>query len=195
MTAPRMLRGFCLVILALAATACQRTSFELPPIAASGCDPALVGRWQSLDSDDRATDDIVLDFDAACMLRVGPAVPDPKKPPTPTQAHAGRHGDARYLWVDAAWLSALYESSEPVPPGDVVVMRYRATAEGLELQGSDDKAIARAIAAGEIPGQSSGEGPNLRNRITGGPHPRVLDRPDAFSAALMRFRRLPVSAE
>jgi len=179
--------GLMAVVLLL--TACQGTAFEKPPIADSPCDARLAGHWDSIG--DKADEDgeVQLDVSDACDLAVFERKQGKILAGSPTRLHVGQLGDWRYLWVDAQWSKQRFDTGLPVRPGDIYLMRYQLRKGELVLNVPDDKLIAHRIIDGDIPGQVSKDDQNLQNRITGGPHPQLLDSPGFFRRDEMRFRR------
>lgn len=188
-------RLLALLLAACALGACSNTQFERPPVAEADCDPLLAGDWEPVPEEGDKPAGFRLHVSADCLVRVSETKPGAAQAAGPTRVHVGAPGDAAYAWVDGAWVVAVFESREPAVAGDVLVVRYRAMPATLELQMPDDKAIAAAIGAGDIPGVTSGEGSDVRNRITGGPHPQVLERADFFVPTPLRFRRVEAVAE
>jgi hypothetical protein len=178
----------CGAALTLCLAGCQGTTFEKPPIAESACDPALVGHWSSIGDSPSDNGDVLLDVSASCRLEVIDHNQGAIRQGEPTQVHVGKLGSNRYFWVDAAWAQQRFESELTVHAGDVHVLRYRIEKGDLVLNTTDDKAIAARITAGEIPGETHDTGKGLQNRITGGPHPKLLDSKGFFSTETARFR-------
>lgn len=183
------MRFLLLMAASLLLSACQGTAFELPPIADAPCDARLAGHWDSIG--DRADEDgeVQLDVSDSCSLSVYERKQGKIVSGDPTQLHVGQLGEWWYLWVDAEWSRKRFDTGLPVRPGDIYLMRYELRKGELVLNMPDDKAIAHRIIDGQIPGQVSKDDQNLQNRITGGPHPRLLDSPGFFSRDEMRFRR------
>jgi hypothetical protein len=59
----------------------------------------------------------------------------------------------------------------------------------MDMQATDDKAIAHLIIDEKIPGDVSRRDGNLLNRITGAAHPEVLAMPGVFEDKKLSFRR------
>jgi hypothetical protein len=186
---PASTRALAPVLLSLLLCACQGTSFEQPPIAASDCDPALGGHWSSLDDDPEDNGDVQLDVDADCDVLVSERKDGAMRAGEPTRLSVGEDGGARYLWVDATWSARRFESKFEPAPDDVNLMRYTVEGKRLLMHAPDDKAIAHRIVDGDIPGETVKDDRGLDNRITGGPHPEVLALPGFFAAPELRFER------
>lgn len=190
----KTIRGlFALPCLLLAA--CQVTTFEKAPIAASsGCDPALVGTWSSIDPGGDAEDDgeVMLEIGADCALSYRERDADGRIREVPaTPLRVGRHGAHAYGWVDGAWgLRAAEEEEHTVPAGDVIVLRYALDGDTLSVWSTDDKAIAHAIVDDDLNGHTTAGGGDIVNRLTGEQDPAVLDRPGFFDAEPGTFRRV-----
>lgn len=197
MNGARAARVACLAALLAAGCllgACSNTQFERVPVTEGSCDPLLVGDWDPIDEESGKPAEFRLHVSADCMVHLTETKPGAAQAAGPTRVHVGHQGEVAYAWVDGAWAAAMFESRYPAVPGDVMVVRYRATPTTLELQMPDDKAVAAGIAGGEIPGETQGDGSDVRNRITGGPHPELLDRADFFSANVARFSRVEAVA-
>jgi len=184
-----------LVAALLLLSACQGTAFEKPPLADSPCDVRLAGHWESVGDRAEENGEVQLDISDSCNLAVSERKQGKIIEGEPTRLHVGQLGAWWYLWVDAEWSRKRFDTGLPVRPGDVYLMRYELRKGELVLNMPDDKLIAHRIIDGDIPGQVSKDDQNLQNRITGGPHPRLLDSPGFFSREAMRFRRGKGSAQ
>jgi len=180
----------CLASALALLAACQSTTFEKPPIAEAACDGRLTGHWNSID-DERQEDDgeFQIDVSDTCILNVSDLHQGEMRHGEPTQLHVGVAGDQRYLWVDSAWSDQRFEANLKAPVGDVYVLRYELKRDELILHTTNDKAVAHRIIDDEIPGDTQKIGHDLQNRITGGPHPQLLEKPGLFSDKPIRFRR------
>jgi hypothetical protein len=184
----KTIRGLCALPCLLLA-ACQVTTFEKAPIAASpGCDPALAGRW--IAADEGGEVELVVGPD--CTLSVAERENDGWKvpPKPPTTLHVGRHGDRNYGWVDATWgLMVADEADRVLPEGDVVVLRYRIEGDRLLVWGADDKAIAHRIVDGDLQGRTQVDGSDIINRLSGDQPAEVLEERSFFEAEPEIFLR------
>ena len=182
------------LLLAIAACAllgaCQGTTFQTAPLAESSCDGGLQGRWLSIgDSGNDADGEVELRIGADCRAELDEHEKDGTRTGPSTLVHVGRAGSQSYLWVDAAWALARFGPSRTAPAGDVFVLRYRLRGDRLELQTTDDKAVAHLIIDEKIPGDVQRLDGSLLNRITGGAHPDVLAMPGVFERKRLSFRR------
>ena len=189
MTVATIARTALSLLAAALLAACQGTSFEKPPIADAGCDPALAGTWLSQDEGPADEGEVVLLVDARCRVHVEEHEATGVKRGDGVQAHLGRHGKHDYLWVDARWAHARFDEPQAPPAGDVYLLRYQREGELLTLWTPDDKPIAHAIIDNDLTGEVVSRDNRLFNRLTGEPGPDVLDRPGFFKAEPVRFRR------
>jgi hypothetical protein len=182
--------------------ACQMTTFETPPLAATpGCDPALVGRWGSDDGEDPPTPrptnakyvpppELVLVIDAACSLDVEEYTQDGVRHGEPTRLHLARQGELRYAWVDAGWAMARFREEHRFPAGDILLMRFTLDGDRLDVFNIDDKLAAHAIIDGDLTGEVQYTDHELYNRLTGEQAPAVLGHTGLFDAEPGTFTRL-----
>jgi hypothetical protein len=179
-----------LVACCLLLGACQGTTFQTAPLAELPCDGGLAGQWLSISDDKKEADgEVELRIDASCHAEIDEHEKDGTRTGPATLVHVGRAGRQDYLWVDAGWALARFGPSRTVPAGDVFVMRYRLRGNRMDMQATDDKAIAHLIIDEKIPGDVSRRDGNLLNRITGDAHPEVLAMPGVFEDKMLRFRR------
>ena len=176
----------CLVVLACG---CQATSFQNPPLADSGCDPALAGDWVSLDDAGTPNGELRLSLTAKCELNV--AGTEVKQPDAgPTQVHLGRRGNTDYAWFNAAWSNHVFDVKEfEADPQDVYLFRYEVQGQELIMRAIDHKAVAHRIIDGGISGTVRSDENVLVNRVTGPARADILDYPDLFSKESSRFAR------
>ena len=198
MNAVRALFALPCVLLA----ACQMTTFETPPLAATpGCDPALAGRWGSTDDEDPPAPrpanakyapppELVLVIDAACSLDVEEYAQEGVRRGEPTRLHLAREGELRYAWVDAGWAMERFREDHRFPDGDIVLMRYTIDGDRLDVFNIDDKATAHAIIDGDLTGEVRYADNELHNRLTGVQAPEVLGRAGLFDAEPGTFFRM-----
>jgi hypothetical protein len=183
----RLLAGTGLLALLCA---CQGTTFQTPPLAAAGCDPALPGRWISINENGRPDGEMVLLFSANCQLDVTDRANGKLREGEATQAFVARSGIHTYMWVNAGWAAQRFDFADlAVNPGDVFLMRYAWDHGELLFNDVDDKAVAHLIIDGKIPGTVDYQDDRLLNRITGPARPEALAVPGVFSAEVLRFRR------
>lgn len=183
----------CLAAAVLILGGCQITTFEKPPIAETACDAGLAGHWSSIGDEHEDDGDVQLDMTQTCSLNVSDLHQGEMRHGEPTQVHIGQMVEHRYLWVDSAWAEKRFESELTPRPGDVYLLRYELKGDELVLYSPDDKLIAHRIIDDEISGDTSKIEYDLHNRITGGPHPLLLDTPGFFKAESIRFRRGPIT--
>lgn len=188
---PAMIKTAAALCAAVLLAACQATSFEKPPIADAGCDPALAGTWLSQGEDADEEGEVVLLVDARCRLHVEEHESTGIKRGDGIQAHLGRYGKHHYLWVDANWVHSRFDEPHAPPAGDVYLVRYRRDGDTLTLWTTDDKPIAHAIIDNDLTGEVISRDNRLFNRLTGEPGPDVLDRPGFFKAEPALFHRKP----
>ncbi|KFN48949.1 hypothetical protein [Arenimonas composti] len=173
--------------------ACQATSFEKAPLAAEpGCDPALVGRWNSLEDDGQAgaASEIRLRIDASCLLVVDMRSEGSRRIDE-TRISIARHEGLAYAWFDANWPLRLGREDYRFPAGDVMLVRWRIDGEELLVWQVADKPLAHAIIDGEVAGETRFADSTLFNRLTGEANPDLLGRSGLFAAEPGRFRRDP----
>ncbi len=183
------MRIIALLAAMLLLSACQGTAFEKPPLGDAPCDARLAGHWDSIGEGSDEDGEVQLDVSDACDLAVSERKQGQMLQGDPTRLHVGQLGQGLYLWVDAEWSKRRFSTGLPVRPGDVYLMRYQFRKGELVLNMPNDKLIAHRIIDGDITGQVSKDDQNLQNRITGGPHPTLLDSPGFFSRDELRFRR------
>lgn len=170
--------------------ACQGTTFQTPPLAAGACDPALPGRWISINEDGRPDGEMVLLFSGDCQLDVTDRSNGKVREGDATQAYMAKPGVDGYMWVNAGWAAQRFDFADlAVNPGDVFLMRYSLDQGELLFNDMDDKAVAHLMIDGKIPGTVDYQDDRLLNRITGPARPEVLAVPGVFSAEVLRFRR------
>lgn len=179
---------------AVSLSGCETTSFEKAPLVEAACDPGLVGHWDSVGGTEESDGDVQLDIAGDCTLRLIDLHQGAKRAGEATQLHVGTHEGTRYLWLDSAWSLARFDSDLRAAPGDVLVLRYSTQRGELVVNVPDDKAIAHHILDGEAPGSTAKDDDGLQNRITGGPHPKLLANDWFFDREELRFRRVPAPA-
>jgi len=174
---------------------CEVTTFEKAPLPDLACDKQLVGHWLSVAENGKteADGEIELRIGSDCSLELDEQKHGLIKRGEPTQLHVGQSGRFHYVWVDAGWAQVRFELDKAVHEQDVIVLSYRVNKKLLELQSTDDKAIAHQIIDGRIAGDVSRSNDRLLNRITGGPHPQVLEMSGVFERKKLRFRRANAS--
>lgn len=183
----RLLAGISLLALLCA---CQGTTFQTPPLAATVCDSALPGRWISINENGRPDGEMVLVFSADCQLDVTDRSNGNLREGEATPAYVARSGMDRYMWVNAGWAAQRFDFADlAVNPGDVFLMRYSWDQDELLFNDVDDKVVAHLIIDGKIPGTVDYVDDRLLNRITGPARPEVLSLPGVFSTEFLRFRR------
>ena len=185
------IRVLLLAAASLLLGACEMTTFQAAPIAASGCDAALVGQWLSLDEDPAKNGDVVLHIDDACQLRMDNTEQGVVRRSEPTALHLGQHGLYRYAWVDARWALLQFDEDNVVAQGDVYLVRIARDDNRLTLWTVDDKAVAHAIIDNELKGDVVFTNRDLFNRLTETGKPAVLDHPGLFKADPVMFMRKP----
>ena len=168
-------------------SACESTSFQAPPVAEAACDPAIVGTWLSVD--DKNPGEVELQIDKSCKLLFVENEKSGRKEGAPTQMHVGSDGDARYLWVDAAWAKQRFEMSDAPPAGDIYLLRYAVAGDELTLELPDDKAIAHRIVDGKLRGEISKSENTLRNRLLAPVDPAALREAGFFDDDMDVLRR------
>lgn len=179
-------------LLCALACACQSTSFQSPPLAADpGCDAALVGRWVSVNDQDRPNDEMKLSVGAQCQLSVTDWDKGKPREGAATTLKVARANGMRYAWMTAGWADVRFANAEVLgtDPADVYLFRYHVEGDTLEVESVDHKAVAHHIIDGAIPGTVRSDDRALVNRITGPADPQLLAMPDLFGAGGMRFRR------
>lgn len=191
-----MIRFAALLLLTLASAGCQRTLFENPPVAASACDPDLVGEWRS-EGDKRSEDgELVAFVGPTCELVTVEQRGDGERRSQPTTLHTGRAGGVRYLWVDAAWANGSFEvdASAIDKPGDVYLYAYSISRDVLRLAAPPHRALAHRVIDKDIPGEVSMLGDELAVRVTGDQDSvrKTLAKHRVFRMdEALRFRRAP----
>jgi len=183
------MKTLSLAAIVLLLSACQVTTFEKPPIAEAACDRQLVGLWSSIGDDADEDGEMQLDISSTCSLDVSDRHQGEMRHGEATQLHVGKLGSQAYLWVDSSWAEQRFESDLPPHPGDIYLLRYEVKNDELSLNSTNDKVIAHRIIDDEIPGDTSKIGHDLHNRVTGGPHPALLETPGLFKDEAIRFRR------
>lgn len=173
---------------------CEATSFQASPVADAGCDPALAGHWLSVDDKSGGKDDgeVELRIDAQCQLLFVENEKAGRKEGLPTQLHAGKDGDARYLWVDADWARQRFEIKDTAAPsGDIYLLRYAVANDQLTLELPDDRAIAHRIVDGKIRGETHKTENTLTNRLLAPVDPAALHEAGFFDGDKGVLRRAP----
>ena len=189
MTKTMLLLRTLVAAMALALGACQMTTFEAAPLAASPCDPALAGDWLSQDEDPAKNGEVVLRMDDACQLVLQTTTKDGVRTGAPTPLHLGQHGLYRYAWVDARWAMAQFEEDHVPPAGDVYLLRIASDGDRVTLWTINDKAVAHAIIDGTLQGEVASRNRELFNRLAGNEAPGVLDHAGLFNADPVQFVR------
>jgi len=182
----------CLCVLLLAG--CETTSFQAPPVAATGCDPALVGIWDSIGDKPEDNGEVELRIDDKCTLLFVEHEKSGTKEGATTQLHVGNDRGAGYLWVDGTWVASRFEMKQPPPTGDVYLVRYRIRNDRLTLQAPDDKAIAHRIIDGKIKGEVHDADGSLNNRVLAPADPAILRQPGFFDKEKAELRRRPAGS-
>jgi hypothetical protein len=180
------------IVLCLFGCACQSTSFQTAPLAAdTGCDPALAGRWASVDDAGHPNDELHLAIDADCRLTVTDREGGRVREGAPTTLRVGHVATQRYAWVTAGWADLRFDASDDLhtDPADVYLFRYHVEADALAVDFVDHKAVAHRIIDGSIPGTVRSDERTLVNRITGPAMPELLAMPELFGAEPAKFRR------
>ena len=178
-----------LLAMLLVLSGCGATTFEKAPLPELACDSDLVGRWLSVAGRGEVDGEVELHIDDNCNLDLVERDKPGKKPAETIRLHVGQSGRQRYAWVDAGWAQLDFSPDNAAQEQDVFVLRYSVNRDRLELQVTDDKAIAHLIIDGRITGDVARTNSHLVNRITGGPHPEVLALPGVFDREKIRFRR------
>lgn len=168
---------------------CEATSFERAPLAEGACDARLPGHWDSIGDKPDEDGDVQLDIGPDCRLELFDRHEGAMRAGAPTQLHFGTQGGKSYVWFDAGWSLRRFDSDLTPPSGDVLLMRYALSADQLTVVATDDKAIAHQVLDERIPGTVRKDDDGLQVRITGGPHPALLDGQGFFKDEPMRFRR------
>lgn len=171
-------------------SACQGTAFEKAPVAETGCDTALVGTWDSVEDDGKVDGEVRAQIGGDCKLEVFERKDNVMRAGDATTLHVGKGGTHGYVWVDSAWSLKRFSGGFEGKPAGFYLMRYRVDGELLILHGPDDRWVAHRIIDEDIEGETQKNGEGLNNRITGGPHPKVLDMPGFFGTEDVRFRRV-----
>jgi hypothetical protein len=189
------------LLLALACGGCETVVFQAPPVAATACDPDLVGKWLSVGdkADDRG--EVELRIAADCALSFVEHEKDGTDEGEPTTLQVGRDGRIRYAWVDAHWAERRMESSsngetketensQGFAAGDIVLMRYRVSGRRLELLQADPKQFAHRIVDDRIKGTiARDESGHLAVRVTVPVDAKALRDSALFPRGEMRFER------
>ena len=175
--------------LCLLLAGCETTSFEAPPVAATACDRALVGTWDSIGDKREDNGEVELRIDDQCMLLFIEHEKDGTKQGAPAQLHVGNDHGTGYLWVDGAWVASRFDMKTPPPAGDIFLVRYRTRNDRLTLQAPDDKAIAHRIIDGKFNGEVRRIDGNLNNRIMAPVDPAVLREAGFFDKEKAELRR------
>ena len=191
-----MIRPLLVLSMLLALGGCQRTLFEHPPVASSGCDADLVGTWLS-EGEKRAEDGELQAFvSPSCELVVVEREAEGEKRSPPTRLHTGRAGGVRYLWVDAAWANRAFEVETGAidHAGDVYLHAYALSRDVLRIAAPPHRALAHRVIDKDIPGEVSMLGDELAVRITGDADAirKTLSKHRVFRMdEAVRFRRAP----
>ena len=190
-----------LLLLAALCGGCETVVFQAPPVAAQPCDPRLVGNWLSVGDTPQRAGEVELRIAADCTLLFVEHEHGAPRLGDPTPLHVGRDGRIAYAWVDAHWAERRLESppkpGDPVAPsafaaGDIVLMRYRASARALELSNADPKAFAHRVIDERIKGTvARDEQGHLAVRIAAPVDPQALRDGRLFPRGEMRFKRAP----
>ena len=186
------MKAIATLVLCLLACACQSTSFQSAPLAAdAGCDPALAGRWASVDESGHPNDEVHLAIDADCRLTVTDREGGRVREGEPTTLRIGHAADQRYGWVTAGWADVRFEATDDLQtdPADIYLFRYHVDGDALSVDFVDHKAVAHRIIDGAIPGTVRSDDRTLVNRVTGPAMPALLATPDLFGAEPAKFRR------
>ncbi|MEZ5464411.1 MAG: hypothetical protein R3F22_04095 [Lysobacteraceae bacterium] len=138
-------------------TACERTRFSEAPADATGCNPALVGKWLSEATDDSPLGEVVVDVDASCQLRVSEHDREPARVSPPTALRSARVAGRDVLWIDAAWADQAFENeADAITPDadsgahDVYLFAWQRDGRQLQLSAPDHTGLAHAAIDGEI---------------------------------------------
>ncbi|KFN46043.1 hypothetical protein [Arenimonas metalli] len=174
----------------LALAGCQVTTFELSPLAALPCDPAVAGEWHSVGDEPSGDGEMILRVSADCQLEIEERTPAGPRHGEATPLFLGEHAGQRYAWTDGAWLLRRFGEDHALPAGDVHLVRFAITGDRLELWSTDDKPIAHAIIDGELSGEVIARDRSLFNRLTAPQPPEVLARPGLFDAEPAAFRKV-----
>ena len=191
-----MIRSAVPLLFVLALAGCQRTLFENPPVAASACDPDLVGEWRSEGDGNGEDGELVAFVGPACELVTVEHGSERERRSQPTTLRTGRAGGVRYLWVDAAWANTAFEI-EPGAidrPGDVYLYAYTLSRDVLRVAPPPHRALAHRVIDKDIPGEVSLLGDELVVRVTGDPAAvrKTLSKHRVFRMdEALRFRRAP----
>jgi hypothetical protein len=173
----------------LSLSACEVTNFEKPPIAESTCDANLAGHWDSVGDKPDENGDVQLDVSPTCLLEVSDRKDGAMRHGAPTQLHVGQFGTWHYAWVDSTWAQKRFDSELPTNDGDIHLLRYKVDHDDLVMNAMDDTAIAHRIIDDKIDGVVHKDDKGLQNRITGGPHPELLDSMGFFKEEALSFHR------
>ena len=202
-----MKRLLPVLLLAALCGGCETVVFEAPPVAATACDPALVGNWLSEGDKPGNTGEVELRIGADCTLLFVEHEHGAPREGEPTTIHVGRDGKINYAWVDARWADARMSLSSDSTPegsgsekasgfaaGDIVLYQYRVTPRLLELHKPEPKAFAHQIIddrfKGEVHQDKDG---GLAVRVAAPVDPRPLRDRKLFSRGDMRFIRAPAN--
>lgn len=183
------MKRIVLMALVLGLAGCQATSFETAPLTATACDPALTGRWLSIDDEGKADGEVEIRVSDDCQLEVDDREKGVARQGPATALFVAEHVGEHFAWVDAAWVRARFAPEVAITDGDIYLMHWRVKSDDLWLRAPDHVAIAHKIIDGDIPGEVHSAEHRLRNRITGPAAPKLLEANDFFDRDELRFRR------